>query len=89
MILFSFAQVNIARQLSCSPSETFALAISILSTFTSFNNFFAIASFSFAEKETPSVCSPSLSVVSRISIKFEFIFLKLVFLFKFLLFANG
>ena len=50
-----------------SPSETLADAISILSTLSSSNNNLAKVSFSEAEKDTLEVCSPSLKVVSMIS----------------------
>ena len=63
-----FAQSVIALTALNSPSETLADATSILSTFKSSNNNFAMVNFSEEGNETPDVCSPSRSVVSIISI---------------------
>src|SRR3989344_1357274 len=55
-----------------SPLETLAEHISNLSIFNSFNNITAMANFSLGVKETPFICSPSLSVVSKSSRYFIF-----------------
>ena len=64
--VISFTEFN-------SPSETLAEATSMRSTFNSSNNNLESVSFSATENDTPEVCSPSLSVVSMISIVLFFI----------------
>ena len=62
------AQLDISLTELSSPSDTLAEATSILSILRSSNKSFAIVSFSLGEYDTPEVCSPSLRVVSIISI---------------------
>ena len=60
-----WAQSMIWETASSSPAETRAEATSMRSTRTASSRTLAMLSFSSGEKETPWVCSPSRSVVSR------------------------